>query len=140
MALDVSVRQPGYVVKGKFIIVGIFNVLFTLLCLAVISTAASKIWSFQFSFTISAFLGILVGYQTNRRFVWPEGKSGFGTFLKFLTLNASISILNWILLSEAVRIFKSPILQTQAVISVIFAGISFTIMNSAIFRSKKLRA
>lgn len=121
------------ILKIKFLLVGGFNVVFTLGCLIAINSFTKSFWGFQMAFMAASVLGILVGYQTTRMFVWRVAESKLDTFIKYASLNLAIAATNWFLLIAVVRLLNTQILVTQIVLSLMLAAVSFLVMNYKIF-------
>lgn len=118
----------------RYLIVGGFNVCFTLAVFWVLDRLYSDVIGVQAVYWISALLGIANGFIWQRLLVWRSRNSWRGEFVRFLVVNIGTSITNSLLLLLAVEVAGFEAFPSQVVITGLLVISSFLLTRVWVFR------
>lgn len=119
----------------RFLLVGGYNVAFTLGAFWVIDTLWGQTIGVQAVYWTSAVLGVINGFIAQRVFVWRSSGAWHGELLKFFALNAAVSAVNSFLLFLTVTLWGLPAFPSQVAITALLTLSSFFVSRNWVFRA-----
>lgn len=120
----------------RYLLVGAYNVGFTLAVFWVLDTLWGEEIGVQAVYWISAVLGVINGFVFQRLFVWKSDAAWHGELLKFFLLNAAVSVVNSALLFVTVTLWHLPAFPSQVGITAILTITSFFVSRNWVFRAR----
>lgn len=118
----------------RYLVVGGYNVLFTLAVFWVLDHFFASQLGVQGVYWISAVLGIINGFIWQRLFVWRSRNRWHLEFLRFLVMNLATSVVNSLLLLLTVQIGGLPAFPSQVVITGVLVIASYIVARTWVFR------
>lgn len=126
-------RGPSQAVR--YLLVGGFNVGFTLAVFWILDRLYSATIGVQAVYWISAVVGIANGFAWQRLVVWRSRNRWHAEFFRFLTLNLVVSVTNSLILLLAVEVLRFEAFPSQVVITGVLVIASFLLSRGWVFRS-----
>ena len=117
----------------RYVIVGAYNVAFTLAVFWLLDTVWGEPIGVQAVYWISAALGIVNGFIFQKIFVWKSGARWRGELVKFIALNVLVSLVNSFLLFVTVTLWGLPAFPSQVVITGALVLTSFFVNRHWVF-------
>lgn len=121
----------------RYLAVGAYNVLFTLVVFWVLDTLWGATIGVQAVYWTSALLGVVNGYVAQRLFVWRTSASWRGELTKFFVLNIVVSVTNSALLFITVTLWMLPTFPSQVAITAVLTVASFLVNRNWVFRTSR---
>ncbi|WP_454169931.1 GtrA family protein [Microbacterium paulum] len=109
----------------RYLIVGGYNTLFTLAVFWVLDRLWGAALGVQPVYWISAVVGILNGFLTQRIFVWRVRGAWRRELAKFAVVNLVVAVLNSLLLFVTVTLLGLPTFPTQVAITSVLIILAF---------------
>lgn len=124
----------------RFIAVGIYNVAFTLAAFWILDHLWGEKIGVQAVYWTSAVAGVINGFIAQRMLVWKSKGAWRGELLKFVIMNASVSVVNSLLLLLTVTVWGLPAFPSQVAITAVLTACTFFIGRSWVFRAGRIAA
>jgi len=109
----------------RYLVVGVYNTLFTLAVFWVLDRFWGAHIGVQLVYWISAAVGILNGFLTQRVFVWRVRGAWRRELAKFAIVNLVVAVLNSLLLFVSVTLLGLPAFPTQVAITAVLVILAF---------------
>jgi putative flippase GtrA len=119
----------------RFLLVGGYNVAFTLAVFWLLDHFWGETIGVQAVYWTSAVLGVVNGFIAQRLFVWKSRGAWRGELVKFFVLNAAVSAVNSLLLFLTVTLWHLPAFPSQVVITGLLTLTSFFVSRNWVFRT-----
>ncbi len=118
----------------RFVIVGVYNVAFTLAVFWLLDHFWGAVIGVQAVYWTSAVLGVINGFIAQRLFVWRSTGAWHGQLVKFFAMNAAVSAVNSLLLFVTVTLWHLPAFPSQVAITGLLTLTSFFVSRNWVFR------
>jgi putative flippase GtrA len=131
--------MTGRVLAGqsvRYLFVGAYNVLFTLAAFWLLETLWGDDVGVQAVYWVSALLGVLNGFISQRLFVWRSRGAWHGELLKFLAVNVIVALANSALLFLTVTLWGLPAFPSQVAITAVLVVLAFFANRTWVFGAK----
>lgn len=120
----------------RYLIVGAYNTLFTLAVFWVLDTLWGETLGVQAVYWISALLGIVNGFVSQRIFVWRSQGAWHGELFKFFVVNVLVALANSGLLFLTVTLGGLPAFPSQVGITAVLVVLAFFTNRKWVFGSR----
>lgn len=118
-----------------YLIVGAYNVAFTLGIFWILNAMWGSIFNIQVIYWTSAIVGVINGFIFQRVFVWRSQGRWRRELIRFGVVNAVVAIVNSLLLGLAVAALGLPAFPTQVAITGVLVVATFFVNRHWVFRS-----
>lgn len=122
----------------RYLIVGAYNTLFTLAVFWLLDTLWGETLGVQAVYWISALLGIVNGFVSQRIFVWRSQGAWHGELLKFVVVNVIVALANSGLLFLTVTLGGLPAFPSQVGITAVLVVLAFFANRTWVFDSRRV--
>jgi len=120
----------------RYVIVGGYNVTFSLAAFWLLDVLWGPQIGVQAVYWTSAVLGVVNGFVSQRIFVWRSDSRWHSEFVKFIALNAAVSVVNSALLFVTVTLWGLPAFPSQVVITGVLIVLSFFVNRHWVFKQQ----
>lgn len=121
---------------ARYIVVGAYNTLFTLAVFWVLDSLWGSQLGVQLVYWISAVLGIVNGFVSQRVFVWRVQGAWRRELAKFVVVNLLVALANSAMLLVAVTLWRFPAFPSQVVITAVLVVLAFFANRHWVFARK----